>query len=183
MICDDPSRSTTPLVLGHGLGITPTQKFACNYLSKIEVNHCSYTSPHITKNSPNNFVLTPIKLYSSSKLDHCYNAFYFTPTQVCEILITKSIGTCHGLSSCELVVVWRLSVISQDRIYHYCTRPHVYYRQTSDRSNTKSQNLNVSRLILQLLLPNPLKPKVKSRMKIYFEQRRQAMLQLHLGEF
>ena len=32
---------------------------------------------------------------------------------------------------------------------------------------TKSQNLDVSRLVLQLSLSNPLKPGVKSRMKMY----------------
>ena len=44
---------------------------------------------------------------------------------------------------------------------------------------TKSQNLNVSRLGLQLSLCNMLKPSVKWRMKMQLEQRRQAMLQLH----
>ena len=38
--------------------------------------------------------------------------------------------------------------------------------QTSHTNRTKSQNLNVSRLVLQLSLPNPLKPGVKSRMKM-----------------
>ena len=46
-------------------------------------------------------------------------------------------------------------------------------------SRTKSQNLYVSNLVLQLSLLNPLKPGVKSRMKMYLEQRRQAILQLH----
>ena len=41
---------------------------------------------------------------------------------------------------------------------------------------------NVSRLVLQLSLPNPMKPGVKSRMKMYLEQRQQAMLQLHLSD-
>ena len=36
------------------------------------------------------------------------------------------------------------------------------YCQTSNISGTNSQNLNVSRLILQLSLPNPLRPGVKS---------------------
>ena len=40
------------------------------------------------------------------------------------------------------------------------------YRKLSNISRTKSQNLNNSRLILQLSLPNPLKPGVKSRMKM-----------------
>ena len=38
--------------------------------------------------------------------------------------------------------------------------------QTYNISYTKSQNLNVSRPVLQLSLPNPLKPGVKSRMKM-----------------
>ena len=38
--------------------------------------------------------------------------------------------------------------------------------QACNINHTKSQNLLVSRLILQLSLPNPLKPGVKSRMKM-----------------
>ena len=55
------------------------------------------------------------------------------------------------------------------------------YRKTSSINRTKSQNLNVSCLLLQWSLPNPLKPGVKMRMKMLLEQRRQAMLQLHLS--
>ena len=40
------------------------------------------------------------------------------------------------------------------------------YRQVSNISRTKSHNSNVSRLVLQLLSRNLLKPCVKSRMKI-----------------
>ena len=40
------------------------------------------------------------------------------------------------------------------------------YRQISNISRTKSQYWNVSRLVLQLSLPNPLKPGVKSIMKM-----------------
>ena len=35
------------------------------------------------------------------------------------------------------------------------------YRQISNTSGAKFKNLNVSRLVLQLPLPNPLKPGVK----------------------
>ena len=49
------------------------------------------------------------------------------------------------------------------------------YRQSSSIRRTKSQNLKLS-------LSNPLKPGVKSRMKMLLEQRRQAMLQLHLSD-
>ena len=40
------------------------------------------------------------------------------------------------------------------------------YRKLSNIRGTNSQNLNVSRLVLQLLLPNLLKPGVKKRMKM-----------------
>ena len=58
----------------------------------------------------------------------------------------------------------------------------VYYRKTSNISRIKSQNLNDYRLVLHLALPNPLKPGLKPRMKMQLEQRRQAMLQLHLRD-
>ena len=41
-----------------------------------------------------------------------------------------------------------------------------YCRQTSNIRRTKLRNLNVSRLVLQLSLSNPLKPGFKSRMKM-----------------
>ena len=40
------------------------------------------------------------------------------------------------------------------------------YRKTSSTSRTKSQNLTVSRVVLQLSLPNPLKSGVKWNMKM-----------------
>ena len=40
------------------------------------------------------------------------------------------------------------------------------YHQTYSWRRTKSQHLNVSRLVLQLSLPNPLVSGVKSRMKM-----------------
>ena len=40
------------------------------------------------------------------------------------------------------------------------------HRKISKTRHIKSQNLNDSRLVLQLSLPNPLKPGVKSRMKM-----------------
>ena len=40
------------------------------------------------------------------------------------------------------------------------------YRKISNIRHTNPQNVNDSRLVLQLSLPNPLKPGVKSRMKM-----------------
>ena len=54
-------------------------------------------------------------------------------------------------------------------------------RKVFNTTRTKSQNLNDSRLVLQLSLTNPLKPDVKPRMKM-LEQRRQAILHLHLSD-
>ena len=62
----------------------------------------------------------------------------------------------------------------KDFYYNYC--------QTSNISCTKSQNLNVISLVLQLSLSNPLKPSVKAIMKLELELRRQAVLQLHLSD-
>ena len=62
--------------------------------------------------------------------------------------------------------------------------PHnkTVHRQISNMRRTKSQNLNVSRPVLQLSLCIILEPGVKSRMKMQLEQRRKAMLQLHLSD-
>ena len=51
-----------------------------------------------------------------------------------------------------------ICIIDEQTFYKYC--------KVSNIRRTKFQNLNVSHLILQLSFPNPLKPGVKSRMKI-----------------
>ena len=73
--------------------------------------------------------------------------------------------------------IWRHDTNSAN-----CVHQRPYYRQLSNIRRTKSQNLNVSRLVLQLAVCITLKPGVKSRMKKQLEQRRQAMLQLHLSD-
>ena len=55
------------------------------------------------------------------------------------------------------------------------------YHKTYNIRCSQSQNLNVSHLLLQFSLPNPLKPDIKSRMKMYLEQHPQVMLHLHLS--
>ena len=55
-------------------------------------------------------------------------------------------------------------------------------RQTSSKIRIKFQHLNATHLVLQLPLPNPLKPGDKSRIDVQLEQHRQAMLQLHLSD-
>ena len=52
------------------------------------------------------------------------------------------------------------------------------YRKISNIRRTESPNLNVSHLVLQLFLPNPMKPDVKSIIKMQLS----ALLQVHLSD-
>ena len=54
------------------------------------------------------------------------------------------------------------------KAHNHKTIPAVlgYYRQVSNIRRTKPQHLKDSRTVLWLSLPNPLKPYVKSRMKM-----------------
>ena len=67
-------------------------------------------------------------------------------------------------------------------LWLYAGRVVRYYRQFSNISRTKHQNIHVPRLVSLLSLPNQLKSVVKLRMTMWLEQRRQAMLQLHLSD-
>ena len=55
----------------------------------------------------------------------------------------------------------------------YC---FIYYRQTSSISCIQNSSRHA------VVLPNPLKPGVKSKMKMWFEQRRLAMVQLNVND-
>ena len=61
----------------------------------------------------------------------------------------------------------KLNTDGIDRIFQF-QRPRVnmIYRQVSNIRRTKSQHLKDSRSVLRLSLPNPLKPDVKSGMKM-----------------
>ena len=61
--------------------------------------------------------------------------------------------------ACEWVFVY---------IYHII---YIYTAKSLILRRTKSPNVNASRLVLQLSLPDPMKPGVKSRMKMQLEQR------------
>ena len=62
--------------------------------------------------------------------------------------------------------------VSSAKCYPFCsglnelTFAILDYRKISNIRRTQNQNLNDSRLIMQLPLPNPFKPGVKSRMKM-----------------
>ena len=58
------------------------------------------------------------------------------------------------------------SAVALQALVHSHGWPSSDYRQTSRISRTKSENLNVPRLVLPLSLPDPLNPGVNSRMKM-----------------
>ena len=62
--------------------------------------------------------------------------------------------------------VWNSSRDARLHLQHLDFQANGIYRKTSSISRTKSQNLNVSCIPLQLSSLNPLKPGVKLRMKM-----------------
>ena len=72
---------------------------------------------------------------------------------------------CHCLPRSNTSTTYAISVWSNDAFIDYIQANACTCHQISNVSHTKSQNLNLSHLILQLSLPNSLKPGVKSRMK------------------
>ena len=86
---------------------------------------------------------------------------------------------CHQTANKPLTVPITIQFINAEYAIPLVTRPqwvnslapgkfawNFKYRQLSNIRRTKSQNLNVSCLVLQLSVPNPLKPSVKKRMKV-----------------
>ena len=89
---------------------------------------------------------------------------------------------CSQCVLCFLEITYMIGMFNHKLFHKFIVPILNRYRQTSNISGTEYQNLNISRLVLQSSLPNPLKPGVKLRMKMNLEQRRQAMLQLHLND-
>ena len=67
--------------------------------------------------------------------------------------------------STENVKTTSISYVIQN-VYIWSDSTELNYRRFSNISRTQSQNINASHLVLQLYLPNPLKPGVKLRMKM-----------------
>ena len=80
------------------------------------------------------------------------------------------ISICISVWDKYLVVVSSESELTSFRcavsVCKVCTLMNDYYRKTPSISRTKSQNLNVSCILLQLSSLNPLNPCVKLRMKM-----------------
>ena len=77
----------------------------------------------------------------------------------CGDIYLASIGSdngclAHGQFQCWFIVIWNNEFWIQ-----------IYYRKISNIRRTKSPNLIVPHLVLQLSLPNPIKPGVRSRIR------------------
>ena len=81
---------------------------------------------------------------------------------------------CTVLDSMAVCQVYLLKIMENHWIYRY--------RQTSNIRRIKSQNLSVSRFVLRLSLPNPLKPGVKSQIENETVVEATALLQIHLSD-
>ena len=92
-----------------------------------------------------------------------------------EMPYKSNIGSGNGLVPSSNKRQWSHAWVSDDpdlyrnmaSLGHNELTRNVYdYRKISNIRHTKSPNLNVSRLVLQLSWPNPMKPGVTSRMKM-----------------
>ena len=106
---------------------------------------------------------------------YCYNGFALHSLQHSFIIVNISITS----------QTW-VHMQYEKKTFHELLLPVLIcwfgYCQISNTRHTKSKNLNISRFILQLSLPNPLKLGVGSKIRMQSERCWQAMLQLHLSD-
>ena len=100
--------------------------------------------------------------------------FYFKPNHPVKVLAVRSMKITWTTSLFCKLCIYTVTHFHGITLNFQSNRP-ITYHQTSNIIRTKSSNLNVSRLVFQLYLPNPLKQGVKSEMKMSLEQRRQTM--------
>ena len=105
----------------------------------------------------------------------CWGSPNFRSMAQCKISIADALEI---LQSCTKPSIWampeikqhlernRQGWVSETRIRGWITPLSPSYRQVSNIRRTKSQHLKDSRTVLRLSLPKPLKPDVKSRMKM-----------------
>ena len=63
-------------------------------------------------------------------------------------------------------IIWYHQAAISGVSYNIIIMTKTVYRQFPNIRRTQAQNINVSRLVWQLSLPNPMKPGVKLRMKM-----------------
>ena len=118
--------------------------------------------------------------YCSLALSHLYSIYMYNyPTDKSKCFLWVS--QWPGLSTSTVCVINMCHQQAGKANGKWNVKLYIFCKISNVRG-TKSQNLDNSHLVLQLSLPNPLKPGVKSRMKVQLEQRWQAMLQLHMSD-
>ena len=73
---------------------------------------------------------------------------------------------CVKLWHCDSALQNGIALVKRDTHSFVIFISGKYYHKISNIRHTKYPNLNVSHLVLQLSLPNPIKPDAKSRMKM-----------------
>ena len=108
-----------------------------------------------------------------SRLDRYLEYFLWNYPQVNAITLPwwlVNTGSCNGLVLSSTKPLPELMFTTSSLMANGITRAEWFhpkaYRQFSNISRTQSQNINVSRLVLQSSLSNPWKPGVKLRMKM-----------------
>ena len=86
------------------------------------------------------------------------NHFHYNDKNKCSLATGAWVMLEHSQSSVKVIGI-------QSHLYKELAAIYMY-RQVSNIRRTKSQHLKDSRTVLRLSLPNPLKPVVKSRMKM-----------------
>ena len=111
-----------------------------------------------------------VKMFCQCLRSHCWAWQILTPTKDGQKIILSPpwdflywYGRLHHYT-CTEMKPWSMSLYWLPG-KHLGPLTNMDYRKVSNIRRTKSQNLNVSRLILKVSLPNPLKPGVKLRMK------------------
>ena len=138
-------------------------------------------------NSPsiNNTNTNKIRMNHEAEPDRCRN-FSSQPfsSQLFSILLwpcfVSSVGHAHVCPVNVSPGAWYAACIK--KFFTTVTFVSFESRLVSNISGTKSQHLKDFRTVLRQSLPNPLKPYIKSGMKMKLEQRQHAMLQLHLSD-
>ena len=139
-----------------------------------------------------NEILIEIDVFSFRKINLKMSSGKWRPFCLGLNILKRFTGTLHELSAYYCTCWYRsialcpsssliLSTQGQGSTFSFLVDTFIC-RKISNITRTKSPNLNVSRIVLQFSLPNPMMPTVKSRMKMSLEQRRQAMLQIHLSD-
>ena len=129
-----------------------------------------------------------LTIFFVEKLYHVFNKNQLTITAVycicrsgCVYVRPDCPGVWRGVLLRPWLQPWRCPGVQQMYWWVHSVSSSYYYK-ISNIGCTKSQNFNDFRLVLWWSLPNQLKPGVRSRMKMWLEQRRQAKLQLHLSD-